>query len=158
MARFTDRKQRRSWKKIRIRKRMSGTAERPRVCVFKSGKFVYAQAVDDIAGATLAAASSQEPSFRGQLKTSGKHLSVAEQVGKLISERLQAKGIKQFVFDRGGYLYHGRVRAVCNGLNEGLGLKVPEKAPETVPEKAPKKVSEKAPKKAPEKAPEKTGE
>jgi large subunit ribosomal protein L18 len=158
MARFTDRKQRRSWKKIRIRKRMSGTAERPRVCVFKSGKYVYAQAVDDLARTTLAAASSQEPTFRGQIKTSGKHLGTAEQVGKLISERLQAKGIKQFVFDRGGYLYHGRVKAVCDGLNIGLGLKAPEKAPEKTPEKAPEAAPEKAPKKAPKKAPEKTGE
>ena len=154
MARFADRKQRRSWKKIRVRKRMSGTAERPRVCVFKSDKYLYAQAVDDGAGVTLAAASSQEPALRTQIKTSGKHLGSAAQVGKLLSERLQSKGIKQFIFDRGGYLYHGRVKALCDGLSEGLGLKVAEKAPEKAPEEAPAKAPKKAPKKAAEKAAE----
>ena len=120
MARFTDRKEKRSWRKIRIRKRLSGTAETPRVCVFKSHKYLYAQAVDDIAGKTLASASSQEPSLKQALTTSGKHVKAAEMVGRLLSERLKGKGIEKYVFDRSGYLYHGKVKALEAAINHGL--------------------------------------
>ena len=114
-----DRKQKRDWRKIRIRKRLSGTAEAPRLCVFKSASYIYVQAVDDTKGVTLAAASSLEPAIKGSLKTSGKHISVAEKVGQVVSERLKAKGIERVVFDRSGYLYHGRVKALADGAREG---------------------------------------
>jgi large subunit ribosomal protein L18 len=117
-----DRKQKRDWRKIRIRKRLSGTATAPRLCVFRSKAYIYVQAVDDTAGVTLAAASSLEPAIKGALKTSGKSMTVAEKVGELVSERLKAKGIEQVVFDRGGYLYHGRVKALAEGARKG-GLK-----------------------------------
>ena len=114
-----DRKQKRDWRKIRIRKRLSGTSAVPRMSVFKSRKYIYVQAVDDAAGKTVAAASSLEPAIRSSLKTSGKTLTVAEQVGQLLSERLKEKGIDRVVFDRGGYIYHGRVKAVAEGARKG---------------------------------------
>lgn len=114
-----DRKQKRDWRKIRIRKRLSGTATAPRLCVFKSTSYIYVQAVDDTKGVTIAAASSLEPAVKGSLKTSGKHVSVAEKVGELVSERLKAKGIERVVFDRSGYLYHGRVKALAEGARKG---------------------------------------
>ncbi len=114
-----DRKQKRDWRKIRIRKRLSGTATAPRLCVFKSTSYIYVQAVDDAKGVTIAAASSLEPAVKGSLKTSGKHVSVAEKVGELVSERLKAKGIERVVFDRSGYLYHGRVKALAEGARKG---------------------------------------
>ncbi len=114
-----DRDQKRHWRKIRIRKRLTGTADAPRLCVFKSAHYIYVQAVDDTKGVTIAAASSLEPALKGGLKTSGKHVSVAEKVGELVSERLKAKGIAHVVFDRGGYLYHGRVKAVAEGARKG---------------------------------------
>ncbi len=114
-----DRKQKRDWRKIRIRKRLSGTATAPRLCVFKSTSYIYVQAVDDAKGVTVAAASSLEPAVKGALKTSGKHVSVAEKVGQMVSERLKAKGIERVVFDRGGYLYHGRVKALAEGARKG---------------------------------------
>jgi large subunit ribosomal protein L18 len=120
--RHFDRKEKRAWRKIRIKKRMSGSEATPRLCVFKSRKYVYVQAVDDASGKTLATASSLEPSVRSELKSSGKHMKVAEKVGELISERLKAKGIESIVFDRGGYLYHGRVKAIADGARKG-GLK-----------------------------------
>lgn len=114
-----DRDQKRHWRKIRIRKRLSGTATAPRLCVFKSTSYIYVQAVDDTKGVTIAAASSLEPAVKGSLKTSGKHVSVAEKVGELVSERLKAKGIERVVFDRSGYLYHGRVKALADGARKG---------------------------------------
>ena len=114
-----DRKQKRDWRKIRIRKRLSGTAVVPRMSVFKSRKYIYVQAVDDTTGSTLAAASSLEPGVRQGLTTSGKHVAVAEKIGLLVSERLLQKGVKAVVFDRGGYIYHGRVKAVAEGARKG---------------------------------------
>lgn len=120
--RHFDRKEKREWRKLRIKKRMSGTPEIPRLCVFKSRKYLYVQAVDDSKGVTLATASSLEAAVKADLKNSGKHLKVAEQVGQLISERLKAKGVETIVFDRSGYLYHGRVKALAEGARKG-GLK-----------------------------------
>ena len=120
--RHFDRKEKREWRKLRIKKRMSGSEAIPRLCVFKSRRYVYVQAVDDTSGKTLAFASSLEASVKSDLKTSGKHMKVAEKVGQLISERLKAKGIEKIVFDRGGYLYHGRVKAIAEGARKG-GLK-----------------------------------
>ncbi len=101
--------------KMRIRKRVQGTAARPRLTVFRSIAHIYVQAVDDLAGTTLAAASSLEPSVSGGLADGarGGNIKGAKQIGRIIAERLQAKGIKQVVFDRNGFLYHGRVREVA---------------------------------------------
>ena len=120
--RHYDRKEKREWRKLRIKKRMSGTPEVPRLCVFKSRKYIYVQAVDDTQGSTLACASSLEPVLKADTKTSGKHLKVAEKVGELISERLKAKGVQAIVFDRSGYTYHGRIKALAEGARKG-GLK-----------------------------------
>ena len=97
----------------RIRRKVHGTAERPRLCVFRSLKHIYAQVIDDAQGRTLAAASSGQ---EGQ--ANGGNLAGAKAVGKLIAERAQAKGIKKVVFDRGGYLYHGRVKALAEAARE----------------------------------------
>jgi large subunit ribosomal protein L18 len=114
-----DRKQKRDWRKVRTRKRIDGTSASPRLCVFKSKKYIYAQAVDDSKGETIAAASSLEPAIKADLKTSGKHRSAAELVGQLVSERLKAKGIEKVIFDRSGYIYHGRIKAVADGARKG---------------------------------------
>ena len=102
----------------RVRGKISGTAERPRLSVFRSEKNIYAQIIDDVAGNTLAAASSVEKGFEG----SGSNKEAARKVGKLIAERALAKGIEEVVFDRGGYIYHGRVMELAEGAREG-GLK-----------------------------------
>ncbi|HEY6983913.1 50S ribosomal protein L18 [Reyranella sp.] len=91
---------------------------RPRLSVFRSGKHIYAQVIDDRKGATLAAASSLDEGLKGRLKT-GADKSAAAEVGKLIAERAIAAGVKQVVFDRGGYMYHGRVAALANAAREG---------------------------------------
>ncbi|HTZ02973.1 MAG TPA: 50S ribosomal protein L18 [Xanthobacteraceae bacterium] len=92
--------------------------DRKRLTVFRSSKHIYAQVIDDEAGITLASASSMEKSAREGLKT-GANVDAAKAVGKLIAERAQEKGVKDVVFDRGGYLYHGRVRALAEAAREG---------------------------------------
>ncbi len=114
-----DRKQKRDRRRIRILKKISGTSERPRLVVFKSRKYIYVQAVDDTTGTTLASASSLEPALKASLEQSGKHVEVAEKIGQMVSERLKAKGVEAVVFDRGGYLFHGRVKAVAEGARKG---------------------------------------
>jgi len=99
----------------RIRLRIEGSSERPRLNVFRSTKFIYAQVIDDTSGRTLAAASSREPSLGGG---AGK-LDPAHAVGKAIAERALAAGVRQVVLDRGGYRYHGRVRSLAEGAREG---------------------------------------
>ena len=94
-----------------------GTSERPRLCVFRSAKHIYAQVIDDFNGHTLAAASSLEKAAQKADKTSGK-ITVAKTIGKLVAERATEKGVKQVVFDRNGFLYHGRVKAVSDGARE----------------------------------------
>ena len=101
----------------RVRGKISGTAERPRLSVFRSEKNIYAQIIDDVAGNTLVAASSVEKDFGP-----GSNKEAARKVGKLIAERALAKGIEEVVFDRGGYIYHGRVKELAEGAREG-GLK-----------------------------------
>ena len=104
----------------RIRKDLAGTSERPRLRVFKSSKHIYAQIIDDTAGTTLVSMSTVDKSFeKGDEK--GK-TGAAKQVGLMIAERAKAAGIEQVVFDRGGYIYHGRVKALSEGAREG-GLK-----------------------------------
>ena len=102
----------------RIRGKVAGTAERPRLAVFRSNKGIFAQLIDDGKGATLAAASSLEKSLRESLKT-GADVNAAKTVGKLVAERALAKGVKDVVFDRGRYLFHGRVKALADAAREG---------------------------------------
>jgi large subunit ribosomal protein L18 len=97
----------------RIRRRVKGTPERPRLAVFRSVKHIYAQVIDDSKGHTVVAASSSEKS-----SPNGGNLAGAKSVGKLVAERAQDKGIKAVVFDRGGYLYHGRVKALAEAARE----------------------------------------
>jgi large subunit ribosomal protein L18 len=104
----------------RIRKKILGTAERPRLNVYRSLNHVYVQLIDDTQGATLIAAHSAEGKT-GERKNGG-NLAAAKEVGKAIAERAQAKGIKEVVFDRGGYIYHGRVKALADAAREA-GLK-----------------------------------
>jgi large subunit ribosomal protein L18 len=101
--------------RIQIRKKGGG---RPRLSVFRSSKHIYAQIIDDAAGRTLAAASSKEEGLRGALKT-GADKAAAEAVGKLIAERAKAAGVTAVVFDRGGYIFHGRVKALAEAAREG---------------------------------------
>jgi large subunit ribosomal protein L18 len=101
-----------------VRKKVFGTAERPRLNVFRSLRHVYAQVVDDEQGHTLVAASTLEEGLRDDLAELDKS-SQAKEVGKALAERAQAKGIRQVVFDRGGYKYHGRVKALADGAREG---------------------------------------
>ena len=105
----------------RIRKRVSGTAERPRLAVHFSGRHVYAQVIDDVAGKTLAAAGTMEEGLSGKGK-SGANRASAEKVGKAVAERLLAKDVDKVVFDRGGAQYHGKVKALADAAREG-GLK-----------------------------------
>jgi large subunit ribosomal protein L18 len=105
---------------LRQRKRISGTAERPRLRVFRSVAHIYAQVIDDMTGQTIASASSTEPSVKGSLTAPAKpgNKAGAQALGRTIAERLKEKGITRVVFDRGGYLYHGRVRAVAEAARE----------------------------------------
>lgn len=106
----------------RIRKNVIGTTQRPRLCVFRSARHIYAQVIDDTAGQTLVAASSMEKDIRDQSTDKGDKKAVANRIGKLVAERALEKGIAQIVFDRNGFLYHGRVKAVSDGARKG-GLK-----------------------------------
>ena len=97
----------------RIRRKMQGTAERPRLNVYRSLNQIYTQLIDDAAGTTIASAST----LQAKLKTGG-NVAAAKELGKLIAEKAQEKGIKKVVFDRGGYLYHGRVKALADAARE----------------------------------------
>jgi len=98
----------------RLRLRLEGTAERPRLSVFRSSKFIYAQVIDDASGRTLAAASSREPGI-----PAGGKVDAAHAVGKAVAKRATAAGVKTVILDRGGYQYHGRVRSLAEGAREG---------------------------------------
>lgn len=104
-------------RKARIRKSMFGTPSRPRLSVFRSARHIYAQIVNDTSGTTLAAASTVEQAFKDQAKFESK-VAAANYVGKLIAQRALEKGISQVVFDRNGFLYHGRIKAVSDGARE----------------------------------------
>ena len=97
---------------VRVRTKVSGTTERPRLCVRRSLKHIYAQVIDDTRGVTLVAASSLEPALRGQVD--GAKVKRAEAVGDLVARRAREVGVEKVVFDRGGYLYHGRVKALAD--------------------------------------------
>jgi large subunit ribosomal protein L18 len=106
-------------RKARVRCSIKAAAgSRPRLSVFRSSKHIYAQVIDDSAGATVASASSMEKELRGSLKT-GADIGAAKAVGKLVAERAAAKGVKEVVFDRGSYLYHGRIKALADAAREG---------------------------------------
>jgi large subunit ribosomal protein L18 len=100
----------------RVRGKVSGTAQRPRLCVFRSLNHIYAQVIDDVAGHTMAAASSKDAGVGGPDKAK---LDVATAVGSLVAERAKAAGIDAVIFDRGGYQYHGRVKALADGARAG---------------------------------------
>ena len=102
----------------RVRGKISGTAERPRLCVFRSEANIYAQIIDDVTGNTLVSASTVEKAFEGN----GGNCEAAKKIGAVIAERALQKGIEEVVFDRGGYIYHGRVKALAEGAREA-GLK-----------------------------------
>jgi len=102
----------------RVRKKIFGTPERPRLNVFRSLKHIYAQIIDDTTGTTLVAASTVERELKDKL-TYGGNKEAAREVGRLIARKAAEKGIKQVVFDRGGYLYHGRVKELAEGAREG---------------------------------------
>jgi large subunit ribosomal protein L18 len=102
---------------VRIRKKLRGTTERPRLAIFRSTAHIYAQVIDDTKGVTLVAASSTEKSDGGK-KASGGNLDAAKAIGKRVAERAKENGINKVVFDRGGYIYHGRVKALADAARE----------------------------------------
>lgn len=115
MIKMKDKNKARMKRHYRVRKNISGTAERPRLNVFRSLNHIYAQVIDDTKGVTLVAASSLDKGFEGY----GGNVEGAKAVGKAVAEKALAAGIKAVVFDRGGYVYHGRVAALAEGAREG---------------------------------------
>lgn len=107
--------------RYRIRKKLGGTAQRPRLAIFRSDKHIYVQAIDDAGGKTLAAASTLDKDLKSAVKHGG-NVDAAKAVGGAIASKLKGKGIETVVFDRGGYLYHGRVKALADAAREA-GLK-----------------------------------
>ena len=118
MVKNVNKKAMRLHRHVRVRGKISGTPERPRLNVFRSNANIYAQLIDDVNGVTLASANTLEKDFEG---TTG-NCEAAKKVGLVLAERAKAKGIEEVVFDRGGYVYHGRVAALADGAREG-GLK-----------------------------------
>lgn len=103
--------------RFRIRSKITGTAERPRIAVFRSGRHIYAQAIDDAGGRTLGQASTQDKELKGKLGT-GSNIDAAKAVGQLLGERLKQNGVERIVFDRGGFIYHGRIKALAEAARE----------------------------------------
>lgn len=118
MTKIRSNKGRRVMRHIRVRRKISGTSERPRLSVYRSLNHVYAQVIDDSQGVTLTSASSLESAVKTQKDDKNK-VNVAELVGSLLSERAKEKGVSQVVFDRGGYRYHGRVKALADAARKG---------------------------------------
>ena len=118
MVKKTDRKMERQRRHMRVRRKISGTAERPRLCVYRSNSNIYAQIIDDVAGNTLVAASTLDK----EIKTKHANKVAAKEVGTLIAKRAADKKIVDVVFDRGGYIYHGVVKELAESAREG-GLK-----------------------------------
>ena len=110
--------QARLMRKARVKRTLAGLTDRPRLSIFRSSKYIYAQIIDDLKGQTLCAASSLEKGMKTKIKST-RDLSAAKEVGKALAERAKAKSIKAVVFDRGGYMYHGRVKALAEGAREG---------------------------------------
>jgi len=112
----TGKNEKRGFVHTRIRKKLQGTAERPRLNVYRSMNHIYAQVIDDLNGKTLVSASSAEG--KKESRRTGGNVAAAKQIGKSIAERAKAKGVTKVVFDRGGYLYHGRVKALADAARE----------------------------------------
>jgi large subunit ribosomal protein L18 len=102
---------------LRIRKNITGTAERPRLSVFRSEKHIYAQLIDDVNGVTIVQASTLDPELKGSVNN-GANIESARQVGELVAKRAVAQNVVKVVFDRGGYLYHGRIQALADAARE----------------------------------------
>lgn len=117
MIKKIDKNQERLRRHTRVRKKISGTAETPRLSVYRSLNHIYAQVIDDVKGVTLCSASTMEKEVKGEIKDMTK-TDAAKLVGKKVAERALSKGVKAVVFDRGGYLYTGRVQAVADGARE----------------------------------------
>ena len=117
MFKKRDRNEVRVIRHARVRKKISGTPEMPRLCVYRSNKYIYAQVIDDTKGITLVQASSLDPAMKGQTEEVDK-TGEAKMIGKLVAERAKQAGIDKVVFDRGGYLYTGRVKALADGARE----------------------------------------
>ena len=115
MVSKTDRKLERTRRHARVRTKVSGTAERPRLCVYRSNSNLYAQIIDDVAGNTLVSASTLDK----EVKTKNSNVEAAKEVGALIAKRASAKKIKTVVYDRSGYIYHGVVKALAEAAREG---------------------------------------
>ena len=115
MVSKTDRKLERARRHARVRTKVSGTAERPRLCVYRSNSNLYAQIIDDVAGITLVAASTLDK----EVKTKKSNIEAAKEVGALIAKKAAAKKIKTVVYDRGGYIFHGVVKALAEAAREG---------------------------------------
>ena len=115
MVSKTDRKLERARRHARVRTKVSGTAERPRLCVYRSNSNLYAQIIDDVAGNTLVAASTLDK----EVKTKKSNVEAAKEVGALIAKKAAAKNIKTVVYDRGGYIFHGVVKALAEAAREG---------------------------------------
>ena len=114
MFKKVDRQEARLRRHLRVRKKVSGTSERPRLAIFRSEKNIYAQIIDDISATTLVAASSLDKEFEGV----GSNKEAAKLVGQLIAKKALEKGIKEVVFDRGGFVYHGRIQNLAEGARE----------------------------------------
>ena len=121
VARALEKSKARKRRHLRVRKKVYGNSESPRLNVYRSLKHIYAQLIDDQSGRTLISASTLDPSLQGQLKTAGNR-EAARMVGELLAKKALEKGIDQVVFDRGGFLYHGRIKALAEGARSG-GLK-----------------------------------
>ena len=118
MIKKTDKKAMRLHRHVRVRGKISGTPNRPRLNVFRSNANIYAQIIDDVNGVTLASASTIDKELKADIKYGG-NKEAAKKVGAMIAERAKAKGITEVVFDRGGYVYHGRVKELAEGAREG---------------------------------------
>jgi large subunit ribosomal protein L18 len=116
--RMKQKRERRERAHRRVRQRVAGTGERPRLSVYKSLRYIYAQVIDDARGVTLASAWSADPAVRGQLTKSASSAEAAKLVGELVAERARERGIEKVVFDRGGYVYHGNVKALADAARE----------------------------------------
>lgn len=113
-----DRNQARQVRQLRVRKSVHGTLERPRLNVFRSNQNIYAQVIDDSVGKTLVSASTLDPELKSRLESTGGNIDAAKLVGELVGKRALAAGVTQVVFDRAGYLYHGRVAALADAARE----------------------------------------
>lgn len=113
-----DKRAKRVRRHLRVRRKVTGTSDRPRLCVFRSLKHIQAQVIDDISGETMVSVSTSEPFFREEDRNGG-NTAAASLAGKILAQRARDKGISKVVFDRGGYLYHGRVKALAEAAREG---------------------------------------